>query len=96
MSEVEIGSMRIFLTLGLVAASLICRETPEWQARSTPIECILRHDGLLDPVAQPEQAAEAVRKTFAAGATRINLGFIHESRAHYIEQLEALAALSID
>ena len=72
------------------------RELPEWDARSQPIERILRHDGLLDPQGQPEHAAEAIRKTFAAGATRVNLGFVHESRDHYIEQLEALASLAID
>ena len=42
------------------------------------------------------QAAEAIRATFAIGATKVNLGFVHQSRAHYIEQLEALAALVVD
>ena len=72
------------------------RELPEWSARAQPIDLILRHDGLLDPQAKPQEAAEAIRATFAAGATRVNLGFVHESRAHYIEQLEALAALAIE
>jgi probable F420-dependent oxidoreductase len=65
---------------------------PEWK----PIDLILRHDGLLDPQAEPAQAADAIRKTLAAGATKVNIGFVHQSRAHYIEQLEALAALAID
>lgn len=72
------------------------REMPEWEDRGQPVECILRHDGLLDPQGQPGEAAEAIRATLAAGATRVNLGFVHESRAHYIEQLEALAALPVD
>lgn len=69
------------------------REWPSWQTRKTPLECILRHDDLLDPIGAPERTAERIRQTFAAGATKVNLGFTHKSPAHYIEQLEALAAL---
>ncbi len=72
------------------------RTMPEWSARPKPIDLILRHDGLLDPQARPGEAAEAIHRTFAVGATKVNLGFVHQSRAHYIEQLEALAVLAID
>jgi probable F420-dependent oxidoreductase len=72
------------------------RQLPEWSARAEPIDLILRHDGLLDPQARPGEAAEAIRATFAVGASKVNLGFVHQSRAHYIEQLEALAALAVD
>ena len=68
------------------------RQLPEWK----PIDLILRHDGLIDPQAKPEEAADAIRATFAVGATKVNLGFVHQSRAHFIEQLEALAALAVD
>jgi probable F420-dependent oxidoreductase len=72
------------------------RQLPEWTARAEPIDLVLRHDGLIDPQAKPDEAADAIRATFAVGATKVNLGFVHQSRAHYIEQLEALAALAID
>ncbi len=72
------------------------RQLPEWSARSQPIDLVLRHDGLLDPQTKPGEAAEAIRATFAIGATKVNLGFVHQSRAHYIEQLEALAVLAVD
>jgi probable F420-dependent oxidoreductase len=72
------------------------RELDAWRAREKSIDCILRHDGLIDPAGEPGPAAEHLRRTFAAGATMINLGFVHRSRNHYIEQLEALAELRID
>jgi probable F420-dependent oxidoreductase len=72
------------------------RELPEWSARSQPLECILRHDGLIDPMGEPGEAAEAIRKTFAAGATKVGIGLVQNSRAQYIEQMEALAELTID
>ena len=69
---------------------------PNWSARSRPLEIVLRHEGLLDPMGAPEQAAEVIRSTFAIGATKVELAFNHKSRSHYIEQLEAFSALPID
>ena len=72
------------------------RASDSWKARKRPLECILRHDDHLDPIGAPDRAGELVRQVFAAGATKVNLGFVHKSRAHYIEQLEALAKLRIE
>ncbi len=71
------------------------RETPAWHARAKPIETALRHDGMLDPVGQPAKAADRVGAVFAAGGTQVHVGFAHASRSHFIEQMEALAALKI-
>jgi len=71
------------------------RDTPAWHARTKLIETALRHDGMLDPVDQPAKAADRVGAVFAAGGTQVHVGFAHTSRSHFIEQLEALAALKI-
>lgn len=71
------------------------RETPAWQARTTPIETALRHDGMLDPVGQPGKAADQIGAVFAAGGTQVHVGFAHCSRSHFVEQMEALAALKV-
>ena len=71
------------------------REFPAWDARSRPLDCVLKHDGLLDPIAEPGQTAERVAAVFAAGGTHINVNFASRSRDHYLEQLEALAALKV-
>lgn len=71
------------------------RETPAWHARSRPVETALRHDGMLDPLDQPGKAADRVGAVFAAGGTQIHVGFAHRSRSHFIEQMEALAALRV-
>lgn len=71
------------------------RETPAWQARKQPLELALRHDGMLDPVGEPGRAADQVGAVFAAGGTQVHVGFTHSSRSHFVEQLEALAALTV-
>ena len=59
------------------------------------METALRHDGFLDAVGQPEQAADRVGAVFAAGGTQVHVAFAHTSRSHFVEQMEALAALRI-
>ena len=71
------------------------REMPAWHARNQPLELALRHDGMLDPLDQPRQAADRVGAVFAAGGTQVHVGFAHRSRSHFVEQLEALAALKV-
>lgn len=71
------------------------RETTAWQARGKPLELALRHDGLLDPSTEPALAAERVGAVIDAGGTQVHVGFHHRSRSHFVEQLEALAALKI-
>lgn len=69
------------------------RQTEAWEARATPLELVLPHDGALDPIGQPEAAAAALRPAFAAGATRVVVKLSARSCGHYVQQLEALAAL---
>jgi len=49
----------------------------------------------LDPVAAPEQAEDAIGRLVAAGATIVHPRVRHESLRHYLEQLDALARLSV-
>ena len=71
------------------------REFPSWHARSKPLELILRPPGLLDPIGQPDAAAEHLRQLFAVGATRADLHIHSTSSAHFVEQLEALLQLDL-
>lgn len=71
------------------------RETPAWQARAKPLDLILVHDGQLDPLGDPGKAADAVARCRAAGATIVTANLLRRSLAHYLEQLEALAALKV-
>jgi len=59
-------------------------------------DLVLAPEPLLDPVERPDEAAEAARNYAAAGATKLNLRFHHNSMAHYIEQLEAMVACARD
>jgi probable F420-dependent oxidoreductase len=75
------------------------RATEAWDARHAatdlpPFEVVMGPGRLLAPAERPEQAAEALASLAAAGATMTNLTFRHESPAHYIEQLEAMAAVA--
>ena len=47
----------------------------------------------LDPVNEPAKTQEILGETAAFGATIVLSGFATESLAHYLEQLEALAAV---
>lgn len=62
-------------------------------ARDQPFDVVLAPEPPLDPLARPRGAAETVAAYEAAGATSLSLRFRHQSRAHYVEQLEAMAAL---
>jgi len=55
-------------------------------------DLVLAPEPPLDPVGHPDEAAEVARHYAAAGATKLNLRFHHNSMAHYIEQLEAMVA----
>ncbi len=75
------------------------RDTEAWDARQRAtdlpqFEVVMGPGKLLAPVEQPEDAADALRAIAAAGATMANLSFRNDSPAHYIEQLEAMAAIA--
>jgi probable F420-dependent oxidoreductase len=69
------------------------RDTPAWEARSRPLEVVLQNGRPLDPLDDPDGARSVLATLTAAGATGVQLGFVHHSLDHYLEQLEALAQL---
>ena len=69
------------------------RETPAWDARRSPLEVVLQNGRPLDPIDDPDGARTAIGKLTEAGATGLQLGFVHHTLDHYLEQLEALAQL---
>ncbi len=56
-------------------------------------DVVLQNEYPLDPAGEAERTSEQLAKFAAIGATAINVRFAHHSRAHYEEQLAALAAL---
>jgi probable F420-dependent oxidoreductase len=69
------------------------RATPAWAARDRPLEVVLQNGRPLDPIDDPDGARTVIGKLTDAGATGLQLGFMHHSLDHYLEQLEALALL---
>jgi probable F420-dependent oxidoreductase len=77
------------------------RATDAWVARHDatdlpPFEVSLPAGKLLDPIAKPDAAVDTLVGMREIGATIVNVSFRHETPAHYVEQLEALAALAAD
>lgn len=92
--ELGDGWMPFGLDYDQMAAFLsAAQEQPSWAARTHPLDIVLRPPGMVDPMGQPEQTAEAIHKVFAVGATRADLHIVSQSAAHFVEQLEALAIL---
>jgi hypothetical protein len=54
----------------------------------------LQNEHPLDPLGEGERVAEQLGRFTTAGATGVNVRFVHHSPAHYREQLAALAALT--
>jgi probable F420-dependent oxidoreductase len=69
------------------------RDTPAWEDRTTPLEIVLEPRPPVDPSGDPETTSERIDAIVAAGATALNLRFVHHSPGHYVEQLEAAAGL---
>jgi len=69
------------------------RQTPAWEARTRPLEVVLQNGRPLDPIGDPDGARSVLGKLTDAGATGVQLGFVHHSLDHYLEQLGALAQL---
>jgi thiamine monophosphate synthase len=47
----------------------------------------------VDPQEDPDGTRHVVERLLDAGATMLQLRFVHHSPAHYVEQLEALVAV---
>ncbi len=69
------------------------RATEAWAARRAPLEVVLQNGRPADPVGDPDGARAMVDRLVRAGATGLQLRFVHHSLSHYLEQLEALAEL---
>jgi probable F420-dependent oxidoreductase len=69
------------------------RETPAGTSRTEPLEIVLQNERPLDPQAEPDRVAEQLDRMRDAGATAINVRFVHHSAAHYQEQLAALRTI---
>ena len=59
------------------------------EARDGAFDLIFPPDPPLDPLDRPAEAAAAVERFRAAGATGLAMRFVHNSRQHYLEQLGA-------
>jgi alkanesulfonate monooxygenase SsuD/methylene tetrahydromethanopterin reductase-like flavin-dependent oxidoreductase (luciferase family) len=73
-------------------APIIDTHRDEIGARGSSFHVVLAPEPPLDPAGKPDETAEVVRNYVAAGATKLNLRFHHDSSSHYIEQLEAMNA----
>ncbi|MGO8862408.1 MAG: LLM class F420-dependent oxidoreductase [Acidimicrobiales bacterium] len=69
------------------------RATEAWGARDRPLDVVLAHRDPMDPSLHPDATAAAVEELRDAGVTTVSLRFVHRSLTHYLEQLEAMAAL---
>jgi len=66
----------------------------EWRERTAPFELVLPIDERFDPTRPDERRAlrERAERYRELGTTVLNLRFRHESLAHYLAQLEAVAS----
>ncbi len=69
------------------------RDTAAWAERTGSLEVILQNGRPLDPLGDPDGTRKVVHRLTEAGATGLQLGFVHHSLAHYLEQLAAMAEL---
>ena len=67
-----------------------------WHQRRDALEVWLPSPEPFDPITAPDATRDTVRALRAAGATGINIRFVHHSLAHYLEQLHSLVELNVD
>jgi probable F420-dependent oxidoreductase len=63
------------------------------EARGDGFDLVFPPDPPLDPLARPDETRARVAAYRALGATGLALRFVHRSRDHYLEQLDAFRAL---
>ena len=84
------------LTDGWCPFAVAPAQAADWLQRAevpSGFEVVLPPTARLDPINEPAKTQEILGDTAALGATIIMSGFASESLAHYLEQLEALAAV---
>jgi probable F420-dependent oxidoreductase len=69
------------------------RDRASWGARAEPFELVLQNEHPFDPGAEPDRVGEASARLADAGATTLNVRFVHHSLDHYVEQLAAMREL---
>ena len=90
------GWMPFGLTCDEMATMIAdARALPNWHERAAPPEMVLPAESMIDPMGEPEKTADYLRRLFAAGATKATVHFRSNSCAHFIEQLEAQAAMAM-
>lgn len=91
----ELGDGWIPFGLGLeeLRAMLSDDRVADGLERRSSFEIVLSPEPPLDPLEDPEGAAARVRDYEQVGATGLALRFRHDSRAHYVEQLEAMVEI---
>jgi len=67
--------------------------TEAFGARPHPLEVVLQNGRPIDPLDEPDATVRAIERLTGAGATAVQLNFVHHSAAHYVEQLEAVVPL---
>jgi probable F420-dependent oxidoreductase len=75
------------------------RDTEAWATRAArtdapPFELVLQNEHPFDPIAEPDRVREAIGRLADAGATIVNVRFVHDSLDHYVEQLAAMRDLA--
>jgi probable F420-dependent oxidoreductase len=68
-------------------------DTPAWATRTRRLEVVLQNGRPVDPVDDPDRTVRAIERLTGAGATALQLNFVHHSPTHYLEQLEAVVPL---
>jgi len=72
---------------------LLARPGVAEQVARPGFEVVLAPEPPLDPVGDPDAAADTVRTYADLGATALALRFRHSSRSHYLEQMAAMPAV---
>jgi probable F420-dependent oxidoreductase len=61
--------------------------------RERPLDLVFAPEPPIDPLGHPDATLDVLRAYRAVGATGYSLRFRHDSRAHFIEQMEAASRL---
>jgi probable F420-dependent oxidoreductase len=74
------------------------RETESWAARAArkdrpQFELVLQNEHPFDAAAEPQRVRDTASRLADAGATILNVRFVHHSVGHYLEQLAAMQEL---
>jgi probable F420-dependent oxidoreductase len=74
------------------------RDTETWAKRAArrdapAFELVLQNEHPFDPGAEPDRVRDTTERLRDAGATVLNVRFVHHSLEHYLEQLTAMRSL---